>query len=112
MNLNPCTRFLQPILIQLQLKQVDSSLFYANDDTAWSVLNTNFKLSGGGEHVGLWNPEQVFMDSITYGEQIADTSYGRYQDGTDNWYMMADFTPGASNTNPNVGPADVDALHQ
>ncbi|PLW97392.1 MAG: hypothetical protein C0591_06665 [Marinilabiliales bacterium] len=82
-------------------------LFYANDDTAWSVLNTNFKLSGGGEHVGLWSPEQVFLDSITYGPQIADTSYGRYQDGTDNWYMMADYTPGASNTNPNVGPADV-----
>ena len=40
-----------------------------NDDTAWSVLNTNFKLSGGGEHVGLWSPEQVFLDSITYGPQ-------------------------------------------
>ncbi|MEE4259340.1 MAG: lamin tail domain-containing protein [Bacteroidales bacterium] len=83
-------------------------IFYANDDTAWSVLNTNFKLSGGGEHVGLWSPEQVFIDSITYGPQITDTSYGRYQDGTDNWYMMADFTPGASNTNPNAGPADVE----
>jgi len=83
-------------------------LFYANDDTAWSVLNTNFKLSGGGEHVGLWDPEMMFLDSITYGEQITDTSYGRYQDGTDNWYMMADYTPGASNTNPNEGPADVE----
>lgn len=82
-------------------------LFYANDDSAWSVLNLNFKLSGGGEQVGLWDPEQVVLDSITYGDQITDTSYGRYQDGTDNWYMMADYTPGMTNTNPNVGPVDV-----
>jgi len=82
-------------------------VFYANDDTAWSVLNTNFKLSGGGEAIGLWNPEQIILDSITYGAQITDTSYGRYQDGTENWYFMADFTPGASNANPNIGPADV-----
>ncbi len=72
-------------------------VFYANDDTAWSVLNTNFKLSGGGEQVGLWNPDQVFVDSITYGPQIADTSYGRYTDGTEHWYMMPDYTPGEAN---------------
>jgi uncharacterized protein YggL (DUF469 family) len=76
-------------------------LFYANDDSAWSVLNTNFKLSGGGESVGLWDPTGNFIDSITYGEQIADTSYGRYENGTDNWYMMPNYTPGASNSNPN-----------
>ena len=29
--------------------------------------------------------------------RIADTSYGRYTDGTDNWYMMPDFTPGEAN---------------
>jgi hypothetical protein len=72
-------------------------LFYANKGEASSVLNLNFKLSGGGESIGFWSPEQVFVDSITYGPQIADTSYGRYADGTNNWFMMPDFTPGASN---------------
>jgi hypothetical protein len=82
-------------------------VLYANSDPDWSVLNLNFKLSGGGEQIGLWSPDQMFIDSLTYGEQITDTSYGRYTDGTDNWYMMPNFTPGASNTNPNP-PAEVD----
>ncbi len=76
-------------------------VFYANSDPDWSVLNLNFKLGGSGEQIGLWNPGQVFVDSLTYGEQMADTSYGRYQDGSNNWFFMPDFTPGASNTNPN-----------
>jgi hypothetical protein len=83
-------------------------LFYANKDEELSVLNVDFKLSGDGEQVGLWNPEQVLLDGITYGEQFADTSYGRYADGTDNWFMMSDFTPGESNVNPNIGPTDID----
>jgi len=82
-------------------------LFYANKGQESSVLNLDFKLSGGGEHVGLWNPEEMFLDSITYGEQFADTSYGRYHDGTENWYLMTDYTPGESNVNPNVGPTDI-----
>ncbi len=83
-------------------------LFYANKGEESSVLNLNFKLSGGGEQVGLWNPDQELLDGITYNEQITDTSYGRYMDGTDNWYFMSDITPGATNTNPNIGPTEVE----
>ncbi len=83
-------------------------LFYANKDEDLSVLNLNFKLSSGGEQIGLWNPDQELLDGITYESQITDTSYGRYTDGTDNWYYMSDYTPGASNTNPNPGPGDVE----
>ena len=83
-------------------------LFYANKGEETSVLNLNFKLSGSGEQVGLWSPDEVVLDSITYGEQITDTSYGRYTDGTDNWYFMSDFTPGTTNTNPNPGPGEVE----
>jgi len=82
-------------------------VLYANSDPEWSVLNLDFKLSGGGEQIGLWNPEQMFVDSLTYGEQIADTSYGRYTDGTNNWFFMPQISPGAANINPNP-PADVD----
>ena len=82
-------------------------VFYANKGDSSSVMNLNFKLSGGGEQIGLWDPNQIFMDSLTYGDQITDTSYGRYQDGTDNWYFMADITPGASNSNPNP-PAEIE----
>ncbi len=74
-------------------------VFYANKGQESSVLNLNFKLSGGGEQVGLWSPDQGIIDSITYGAQISDTSYGRFADGTNNWFMMPEFTPGAANIN-------------
>ncbi len=83
-------------------------VFYANSDEELSVLNLNFKLKGGGEQVGLWDPNENLLDGVTYEEQFADTSYGRYVDGSDNWYLMVDYTPGASNTNPNPGPGDVE----
>lgn len=72
-------------------------LFYANKEEESSVLNLDFKLKGDGEQIGLWNPDQTFLDSLTYCEQITDTSYGRYPDGSDNWYFMPDYTPGAAN---------------
>jgi len=72
-------------------------LFYANKDEDLSVLNLDFKLGSGGEQVGFWNPEQAFVDSITYGPQTADTSYGRYADGENTWFIMPDYTPGATN---------------
>lgn len=72
-------------------------LFYANKEEGTSVMNLNFKLKGSGEAVGLWDPDQVVLDSITYLEQYTDTSYGRYQDGTENWYFMIDYSPGESN---------------
>lgn len=73
-------------------------LFYANKGEESSVLNLNFKLSGGGESIGLWNAESVVLDSFTYGDQSSDISYGRYPDGTDTWEFMTDITPGTSNT--------------
>ena len=75
-------------------------LFYANKGQETSVLNLNFKLGSGGEQVGIWSPNQAIIDSITYPAQISDTSYGRYADGTDNWFLMPDYSPGEANRNP------------
>ena len=72
-------------------------VFYANKGEASSVLNLNFKLSAGGEQIGLWNPDKLLVDSYTYDAQITDVSFGRFEDGTENWYFMNDFSPGESN---------------
>ena len=72
-------------------------IFYADKGES-SVLSLNFKLSGGGEQVGLWDTGKAVLDSITYGPQGADTSYGRYPDGTGDWGFMVDYTPGATNS--------------
>ena len=78
-------------------------IFYANKDEELSVLNLNFKLSGNGEQIGLWNADENLLDGLTYGEQTEDVSYGRYPDGSTNWILMPDFTPGASNTAQSPG---------
>ncbi len=83
-------------------------IFYANKDEDISVLNLDFKLDGDGEQVGLWDPNENLLDGITYEQQFADTSYGRYVDGSNNWYLMTDYTPGAPNANPNPGPGDIE----
>ncbi len=72
-------------------------VFYANKGDASSVMNLNFKLSGGGEAIGLWDSSQLVVDNLTYGAQTSDISYGRYPDGADAWGFMSNYTPGAPN---------------
>ena len=81
-------------------------LFYANKGDASSVLNLNFKLGSGGEQVGLWSPSKMVIDTITYGQQEADTSYGRTVDAGMAWVKFFPATPMASNSG---GTISVDA---
>ncbi|MDN5354326.1 MAG: large repetitive protein, partial [Candidatus Cloacimonadota bacterium] len=61
------------------------------------------KLSGDGEQIGLTDVDgTTIIDSLTFGEQTSDVSYGRLPDGDDNWeYFGADYgtmpTPGSAN---------------
>lgn len=73
-------------------------LFYANKGEATSVLNLNFKLSGGGEQIGFWDPAENVLDSLTYGEQFTDTSMGRIPDGANKWVKYSVPSPGVSNS--------------
>jgi len=66
--------------------------------TTWYHLN--FKLSRAGEEICLANPQFVKIDSIIYGLQIRDVSFGRQPDGGSTWYYFGEPTPGTSNTTP------------
>jgi hypothetical protein len=75
-------------------------IFYANGSTS-SVLNLNFKLSSEGEAIGFWGTDgRSVIDTLSYEEQITDYSFGRYPDGSENWFRMLGFTPGYANTEP------------
>ena len=62
-------------------------------------LHANFKLSGSGEQILLIdtdaNNNQV-LDSITFGAQATDVSYGRTAANADVWSIMTP-TPNAVN---------------
>lgn len=59
--------------------------------------HTNFKLSAGGEEIGLFTSEGVLVDSIRFPEQYSDISFGRSPDGGENWFYFGQATPGTSN---------------
>ncbi len=61
-------------------------------------LHTNFKLSSTGETVVLTNPQNVAIDEVTFGSIGPDISYGRQPDGSSDWYLFSEATPGDSNT--------------
>ncbi len=73
-------------------------LLWVDDDTEQGILHTNFKLSNNGEQIGLFVDEFTPIDTITYNEQFADTSYGRTWDGGNVWTFFTVPTPGYSNS--------------
>jgi hypothetical protein len=61
----------------------------------------NFKLSGAGEYVGLFDSQQRYyapVDAVYFPPQEVDVSWGRFPDGSDGeWYRMDEPTPGGPN---------------
>ncbi len=81
-------------------------VFWADNEPLQGALHTNFKLSGGGEAVGLFDRlsnQLAQIDAVTYGSQTTDVSEGRSPDGSD---CLGFFDPSPNAPNP-FGPADL-----
>lgn len=64
-------------------------------------LHANFKLSSAGEELGLFyvdGADTVAVDTLHYGRQVADVSWGRRQDSAEDWIYFGDPTPAAANS--------------
>lgn len=61
-------------------------------------IHAGFKLSALGEEIGFYSPQGKLIDSISFGEQKTDISYGRASDGSSDWAYFREATPGASNS--------------
>ncbi|MFN4122433.1 MAG: lamin tail domain-containing protein [Flavobacteriales bacterium] len=74
-------------------------LVWADNQDAQGPMHTNFGLSVNGEVVGLYaNDGVTVIDSISFGPQQTDISFGRQQDGAMPWVFFTQPTPGASNS--------------
>ena len=52
-------------------------------------LHATFKLSKSGEDIALFASDgETLIDSISFGAQSDDISYGRYPDGSNSWYVF------------------------
>ena len=63
-------------------------------------LHLNFRLGAIGEEIGIstiFQDQFTWIDSVIFGPQTTDQSFGRYPDGASSWNMMVQYTPGASN---------------
>lgn len=78
-------------------------LWASNDTLKNGVLDLDFRLSKSGEAVGLFALDGITpIDTIVFGQQIRDVSYGRYPDGADYWVFFNYPTPGSSNSLVNI----------
>jgi hypothetical protein len=75
-------------------------IVWADEDTLLTPgLHASFKLSKSGETIYLTDTDanyNAILDSVTFGEQTTDTSYGRTAADADAWATMSP-TPGAAN---------------
>lgn len=57
-------------------------IVWADEDGSQGPMHANFKLSGGGEYIFLGYADGTVMDSVSFGEQEKDITYGRLPNGT------------------------------
>ncbi|RQW09983.1 hypothetical protein EH222_03205, partial [candidate division KSB1 bacterium] len=75
-------------------------LFWA--DGMNDSLHTNFKLSNDGEVVGLYAADGSVIDTLTFGAQESDISYGRRIDNPTILLFYEQPTPRAANATPGL----------
>jgi hypothetical protein len=88
-------------------------VFWADEEPAEGPLHADFKLSVSGEEIGLFDTDGITpIDTIVFGEQTTNISYGRYPDASDNWRFFPIPTAGASNNGAYMGVIeDVEFSH-
>jgi len=75
-------------------------LFWADNDPDQGPTHVEFALEAAGEQLGLFNTAAngyAAIDTVTFGPQTEDISYGRSPDGASTWRTFASPTPGRAN---------------
>lgn len=63
-----------------------------------SPLHTNFAIAADGEQILLTHPDGTILDSMPPTEIPTDLSFGRKPDGSGDWFLFDEPTPGSSNS--------------
>jgi hypothetical protein len=109
-NLSETTQWAFPDTV---LEAGEFLLVWCDNDPGDGPLHATFKLSAGGEEIGLFHSiaeGNEVIDSHVYSAQTANVSEGRDSDGSQTWVSFTEPTPGSSNIGN--GPAPVVAVLQ
>jgi len=88
-------------------------IVWCDDEAGQGPLHASFKLSAGGEEIGLFAPTEfgnVALDTYVFGQQTADISEGRAGDGDPVWTFMNPPTFNSTNGDTSHIPGDVPAV--
>lgn len=73
-------------------------IVWADDQSALGPLHASFKLSADGEELGLFAADgATAIDTVTFGKQTSDISYGRLPSESQVWATLSSPTPGMAN---------------
>lgn len=75
-------------------------MIWCDEEGIQGPLHVNFKLGAGGEFIGISDSLMHIVDTLTFGAQNPDISYGRTPDGGSNWILYPVPTPDATNMGP------------
>lgn len=80
---------------------------WADKDVTAAGLHAGFSLDAGGEDLALYGADGVtLIDSVTFGPQRADVTYGRFPDGAAAWSLLDAPSPGGANIRFHQGYLD------
>ena len=74
-------------------------IVWTDDDSTQGPLHTTYKLSAGGEYIGIFDSDEnsnALIDGVEFGEQVTDQAIGRIPNGTGE-FQLVEATPGSSN---------------
>lgn len=92
-------KFTQP---NLYLNPGEFLIIWCDENQGQQGIHTNFKLSKEGEFIALTDIDGVsVIDSITFGPQTTDISFGRFPDASTNFQFLSP-TPGFSNSSSGI----------
>jgi hypothetical protein len=79
-------------------------LIWADNEVADAGLHANFQLNADGEQIGLFAADgHTLIDSIIFGDQATDVSFGRYPNGKDNLRFLGSPSPAGQNGGAYLG---------
>ncbi len=82
-------------------------LIWADDNVGDFGLHANFKLDAEGEEIALFSTDgSTLIDSLEFGDQTTDMSFGRYPDADENVRFLVNATPGAQNDAAYLGEVE------
>ncbi len=84
-------------------------IIWADDDPTQGALHTNYKLSAGGEEIGIFayqSNSYVAIDTVVFGAQTTDISMGRLPNGQGDFQFFTTATPGGANTATSISNFD------